>query len=474
MPQHEHTFSVPARMSRVAVVAPQARLREALVTVADAGVVELAGTLPSPNGETLEALRRVERAAPGRAVTELRLAPGVPDVAELERLGAADLLAGEVELERRAEAAVRHGSFASLVGWTPSAELEPLSVRLAATGAVAVELERPSWIEPPTLIARKPLARAVPPARGDVRRRALRRPRPDALRGRLVRPHVRDDVRRRRARPDASPRSRCCCAARAAAVSPVSSVSGRFRSPPGSPPPSSACSTASSSGRPELVPALWLESGRPAAPAARRRRRGRGAPAGQQLRDRHAQPLARGGRRRRPRRSVGDRRDVCLPRLRRRSRPAGTSSRAVVEIAGGAVVVAGAGAARDRARDRSRHGGARRASRRRSASSTPSSGSAANAISFTRLAAFGLMHAALGAVVWAAASALWGGAVGTVLAVVVLLRRERSSPSRSRRWWRSIQALRLEYYELFSRIFAGRGRPFAPWRIPLASGREET
>ena len=38
----------------------------------------------------------------------------------------------------------------------------------------------------------------------------------------------------------------------------------------------------------------------------------------------------------------------------------------------------------------------------------------------------------------------------------------------------SIQALRLEYYELFSRIFAGEGHAFAPWHIPLASGREET
>ena len=30
-----------------------------------------------------------------------------------------------------------------------------------------------------------------------------------------------------------------------------------------------------------------------------------------------------------------------------------------------------------------------------------------------------------------------------------------------------VQALRLEYYELFSRIFAGEGRPFRPWHIPF-------
>ena len=30
--------------------------------------------------------------------------------------------------------------------------------------------------------------------------------------------------------------------------------------------------------------------------------------------------------------------------------------------------------------------------------------------------------------------------------------------------------MRLEYYELFSRVFAGEGEPFAPWRIPGSSG----
>ena len=30
-----------------------------------------------------------------------------------------------------------------------------------------------------------------------------------------------------------------------------------------------------------------------------------------------------------------------------------------------------------------------------------------------------------------------------------------------------VQALRLEYYELFSRVFADEGRPFRPWHVPL-------
>ena len=238
MPQHEHTLPVPARMSRVAVVAPQARLREALVTVADAGVVELAGTLPSPDGEKLEALRRVERATPGRAVTELRLAPGVPDVAELERARRR----GPARRRGRARASRRgrgpHGSFA--VAGRLGAERrgsQPLSRDSPRPGAVARRAARvPRGSSRRRCSRRAPLERPFRPLVDDIRGRPLRRHRPDALRGRLVRPHVRDDVRRRRARP----RARRCARAAAAPrtqrpVSPASGISGRFRSLPASP-----------------------------------------------------------------------------------------------------------------------------------------------------------------------------------------------------------------------------------------------
>jgi len=29
----------------------------------------------------------------------------------------------------------------------------------------------------------------------------------------------------------------------------------------------------------------------------------------------------------------------------------------------------------------------------------------------------------------------------------------------------AVQALRLEYYELFSRVFVAQGHPFRPWRL---------
>ena len=37
----------------------------------------------------------------------------------------------------------------------------------------------------------------------------------------------------------------------------------------------------------------------------------------------------------------------------------------------------------------------------------------------------------------------------------------------------AVQALRLEYYELFSRIFSGEGHAFAPWSLPVLSTEEE-
>ncbi len=45
-------------------------------------------------------------------------------------------------------------------------------------------------------------------------------------------------------------------------------------------------------------------------------------------------------------------------------------------------------------------------------------------------------------------------------------------PSRSRRSSTGVQALRLEYYELYSRIFSGEGHAFAPWSMPVRSPEE--
>jgi hypothetical protein len=132
-------------MSRIAIVAPEASLRDALAAVADAGVVQLVGTLPAPEGEELEALRRLERAAAdnGRAGPRLALRP--VDPGELERLGRHDLLAGEVELGRHVDAAVRHGRFAAVVGWA----------RLGSKARARLALRR-GWSSFPARVDRAP------------------------------------------------------------------------------------------------------------------------------------------------------------------------------------------------------------------------------------------------------------------------------------------------------------------------------
>jgi len=88
-----------------------------------------------------------------------------------------------------------------------------------------------------------------------------------------------------------------------------------------------------------------------------------------------------------------------------------------------------------------------------------------NVVSFARLAAFGLTHAALGQVVWDATTSLWrpspvvaGAVVVFVAGHVVAFALEALVAG--------VQALRLEYYELFSRIFVAEGRPFRPWHVP--------
>jgi V/A-type H+/Na+-transporting ATPase subunit I len=94
-----------------------------------------------------------------------------------------------------------------------------------------------------------------------------------------------------------------------------------------------------------------------------------------------------------------------------------------------------------------------------------------NVFSFARLAAFGLMHAAIGQVVLHAAGSLTGSPLGD-LAAVATFAVGWSASFALEGLVVSVQALRLEYYELFSRLFVREGRPFRPFRLPLISTEE--
>lgn len=92
---------------------------------------------------------------------------------------------------------------------------------------------------------------------------------------------------------------------------------------------------------------------------------------------------------------------------------------------------------------------------------------ASNTVSFARLAAFGLTHAAIGAVVWTATVGLAdGGALGMIAAAIVFIVGNAVAFGLEA-LVAAVQALRLEYYELFSRIFSGEGRVFRPWQLPI-------
>lgn len=90
-----------------------------------------------------------------------------------------------------------------------------------------------------------------------------------------------------------------------------------------------------------------------------------------------------------------------------------------------------------------------------------------NVVSFARLAAFGLTHAALLTVVWTATTALWAPDWRALAAILVFVVGNVLTFALEA-LVAGVQALRLEYYELFSRIFQTEGRPFRAWAPDLA------
>ncbi len=91
-----------------------------------------------------------------------------------------------------------------------------------------------------------------------------------------------------------------------------------------------------------------------------------------------------------------------------------------------------------------------------------------NVISFARLAAFGLTHAALLTVIWEGTQAFWAPGWGYV-AAILLFTVGNILTFALEALVAGVQALRLEYYEIFSRIFEGEGRPFRPWAPTLSA-----
>jgi V/A-type H+/Na+-transporting ATPase subunit I len=451
----------PAQMSRIVVVATDARLRDALVAIADAGVFEPAGGLPAAEGEALEAFRRLERG--GRRMAP-RLADSPPDLAALERDRASDLLAGEVELDRHSRAVLRHRRFALQLGWAPTDELPELARRLAAVGASVVELPIPDGVEPPTLLrpGRVRSFRVLVETYGTARYRDVD-PTPFAAASFVVMFGMMfGDVGHglllallaallRRAERPAFAQLRPLWAVGVACglcAAVFGLLYGEAFGPTG------------------IVPTLWVS---PTDHALELLATGIGVGVFLLVLS-YAVGILNRWREHGPRAALVAASGVAglVVLLSGGALGAGVYAHIrALELAGGAGLAMGVGLLAT---------GYLHEAGRGSTAVTEAVVEvfdavlrvAANVVSFARLAAFGLTHAAIGAIVLDGSRALWGGPGGVVLAALVFL-VGNSVAFALEALVAGVQALRLEYYELFSRIFAGEGHPFQPWRIARVS-----
>ncbi|MEU0216603.1 V-type ATPase 116kDa subunit family protein [Streptomyces sp. NPDC006265] len=464
--------AVPVRMRRVAIVAPEQALRESLVRIAESGCVEvdLAGDGgPEVRGPAATRLQRL-RAESAQPV----LCGAPPDLDVLEREGRADLLAGEAQLEERVGSAVRHGEVAALAGWCPETEVGATAARIAGAGGALVPLRAPRGVDPPTLLAgadtaspaytATPVRRSFTPlvttygtvpyadldptmAAGIIYVVMFGLMFGDAGHGLLL---VALALLLRAGRPRrlTALRPLWPFVAGAGLAATVAGVAyGEFFGPTG------------------VLPVLWLEpleepmlllavavglgavllGGAYAAGIVNRWREGGPASALYATTGIAGAALYLGL-------AVGAG-YVWLGQV------AYGVLGAVIAVVG--LALAGTGLY---ARTAGGPGGAVQTGIQLF-DAVVRIGS--NVVSFARLAAFGLTHAALGAIVWDGTTALAGrGPVGVVAALLVFLIGNAVAFSLEA-LVAGVQALRLEFYELFSRLFEGEGRPFRPWHLPV-------
>lgn len=135
----------PVRMRRVAILAPSESLRDVLVEIAGRGSAELETAQETDAGRARAQVADLDH-------IEARLARTPPDMEALADAGRTDLIAGELQLEARAGAAVTRGSVSGVLGWAPAAEVEPLAAALAPHGGAVVALPTPRGVDTPSLV----------------------------------------------------------------------------------------------------------------------------------------------------------------------------------------------------------------------------------------------------------------------------------------------------------------------------------
>ncbi|MGK4585294.1 V-type ATPase 116kDa subunit family protein [Kitasatospora sp. HPMI-4] len=447
----------PVRMRRVAIIAPQAVLREVLVRIAEAGCVEIdriEEAVPGPAG------RRLQRTAAARPVPAV-VAGVPPDPGELEREGRLDLLVGEAQVEEYLASAVHDGEAAALGGWCPAAEVPRVAGLLAAVGGTLVPLRKPRGTDPPTLLrSRGPVHRAFTPlvtTYGTVPYADLDPTWPagiayvvmfglmfgDAGHGLLL---LLAALLLRLGRPRrlAPLRRLVPFVAGAGLASTLAGVAyGEFFGPTG------------------VLPVLWLD---PLEQPERLLASAVGL-GGVLLSLAYAVGTVNRWREGGPARALyatsgaaGFALFLGLGAIGAGlylHQPPCTAVGSVLALGG--VVLAGAGLYGSGA------GGTGGVLQTGVQLLDAVVRIFANTVSFARIAAFGLTHAALGQVVWRGTSALAGRGVGGLAGAVLLFVVGNALTFALEALVAGVQALRLEFYELFSRVFESLGRPFRPW-----------
>ncbi|GAB3979430.1 hypothetical protein GCM10029978_074790 [Actinoallomurus acanthiterrae] len=425
----------PIRMERIAIVTPAEALRDVLVCVADAGVVEF-------DGATAEV-------DPDAALS-------VKPLGDTDRR---DLLAGEAQLDERSRDAIVHGEVAAMAGWTPAVAVPALAERLAPVGGGVIVLPRPRGVDAPTLLRGDGLRGSLRPlveTYGTVPYRDLDPTPPAATAYLLMFGMMFGDV------------GHGALLLAVAVVLRYWSRLARFRrawpfvAGAGLSGIAFGVLYGESFGPTGLVPAVWLRpldrpvplliaavgvgaallTGAFVLGAVNRVREGGWAAAlyassgiaGAALLAGTA--LIAGG--------WYDHRTWLV------------ALGAAIAVLAMALLFAGFLS----------RGGVFEALMELFDTIL---GLGSNVASFTRLAAFGLMHAAIGLIVWDATRSLWHQGGAAAPAAVVLFIAGNLLAFALEGLVVAIQALRLEYYELFSKVFQLQGRPFRPWHIPITT-----
>ena len=465
---------IPARMKRVALVAADESLRDVLVRVADAAAVEIGlpggeasapGPAPGEPGTGGEAARRLRHA--DRPVTGALLSASPLDFDAVEKAGRYELLAGEAQLEAYAAGAVRRSGAGALAGWIPADRVAAVAASVAQVGGAVVPLPYPPGVEPPSLVTGRPLRRSLSPlveTYGTVPYADVDPVRlawvtyvlmfgmmfGDAGEGVVL---LGVAAALRAGWPGWVRRFRSAwpfVAGAGAAATLFGLLYGECFGPTG------------------LVPVLWIN---PLDHAVTLLLVAMGAGAVML-----AGAYALG--------TINRWREGGWPSaVYASSGIAGTtvflgagvmvggwySHHGLLLAVGGFGALAGLGLAAAGFLAEAGGGGAGRIQAAVEVFDlVVRLGS--NVVSFTRLAAFGLTHAALGLLVWEGTRALWHRGGLLAAAAVVVFATGTALAFSLEALVAAIQALRLEYYELFSRVFVTQGRPFRPWHVPTVSG----